>query len=486
MGRNEEQLLSKDAYEVHRAAEGLEEARLSAAVRNGMVRGRKRGARRNYYLGAGMAASLVALVLLSFSFIGASTVGVGTDTAQRTDPGEQSTFEHFSAFNDPVLSNALQQGLVVPVQQNAVNKGLQLDMAGAVTDGRKIYLLYSVHNNTGKEVTTAENSLTYGGMKVSSYQASLNIAPGDSLIRPGETTYFAYSANLSPEAQYTKEVNFTVTLKETSAKALSFSSGKYRTDLKVAFNLDPDMLKDRIHTYDADQALIVAGQRIIVHKVVYTPLNSYADLEYDKTNDKQIFELIHPVLKGTKGEKSERLGYRSSDIQYNIIMGKDYPYDCTLIFKNSQFDRHDSASFAVAGISALDRDKMKLVVDLDQKRIIESPVSGIKIVKKDGEMGSAGSVMFQHEVPRSFRSSFYFSLQLSNKFIDAKGRTHQPSNGGPISSSSGGGEEDTQLYQDLYDFGENAKDLPQPLTIPIERYWNPIMEAKSVTLHPEE
>ncbi|MFB5674968.1 hypothetical protein ACE3NQ_18240 [Paenibacillus terreus] len=485
MGQNEEQLLSKDAYEIHRTAERLEEARLSAAVRNGMVRGRKRGARRNYSLGAGMAASFVVLVLLGISFIGASTVGVGTDTAQRSTHREWSGFAPFLAINDPILSNALQQDLVTPVYLGVEKNGYELDMAGAVTDGRKIYLLYSVHNNTDKEMMTAGNTLSYGGVEVSSYRAMLAIPPGDSLIRPGETTYFAYSANLSPEAQYTKEVNFTVTLTETSAKALSSSSGKHRTDLEVAFNLDPDMLKDRIQTYKSDQVLTVAGQRIIVQQVEYTPLNSYVDLEYDQTNDKQIFELIYPVLKGTKGEESERLGYRSSDIQYNIIMGKDYPYDCTLIFKNSHFDRHDSASFAVAGISALDKDKMKLVVDLDKKRIIESPVSGIKIVKKDGELGSAGSVMFQHEVPKSFRSSFYFNLQLSNKFIDAKGRTHLPSNGGPISSSSGGGEEDTQLYQDLYDFGENAKDLPQPLTVPIERYWNPIMEAKSVTLHPE-
>ncbi|MFM9280571.1 hypothetical protein [Paenibacillus jiagnxiensis] len=483
MGQNEEQLLSKDAYEVHRAAEGLEEAKLSAAVRNGMVRGRKRGARRNYSLGAGMAASLVVLVLLSFSFMGASTVGIGTDTAQRGTPREWSGFDPFLGINDPILSNALQQDLVVPVYQGVEKNGYELDMAGAVTDGRKIYLLYSVHNNTDQEVTTVGNSLSYGGVEVSSYRASLNIAPGDSRVEPGETTYFAYSANLSPETQNTKEVKFTVTLTETSAEALSSSSGKYRTGLEVAFNLDPDMLKDRMQTYKPDQVLTVAGQQIIVQQVLYTPLNSYVDLEYDQTNDKQIFELIYPVLKGTNGEKEERLGYRSSDMQYNIIQTENSPYNYTLVLKNSQFDRHDTAAFAVAGISALEKSKMKIVVDLNKKQMIDAPDPDLKIAA--GQEGR-GDILLEQRVQSSLRSSFGISLRLSGQFTDRNGVTYSSSTsgGGNIMSIVSGGNK--MVYQSRYNFGEQAASYPQPLTVAIERYWNPIMEAKSVTLHPEK
>ncbi|MNF19420.1 hypothetical protein D3C80_2242040 [compost metagenome] len=36
-----------------------------------------------------------------------------------------------------------------------------------------------------------------------------------------------------------------------------------------------------------------------------------------------------------------------------------------------------------------------------------------------------------------------------------------------------------------YNFGLQAIDYPQPLTVEIERYWNPVLDTQSVNLVPE-
>ncbi|MNC12714.1 hypothetical protein D3C75_604390 [compost metagenome] len=121
---------------------------------------------------------------------------------------------------------------------------------------------------------------------------------------------------------------------------------------------------------------------------------------------------------------------------------------------------------------------MKIVVDLDKKKIIEAP-DGLSLDNSDKTAG-AGELGFWHKVETDYaRDSFI--MRLSDSYTDAKGKMHTMSVGnGAFSQSLSRGPSVEETY--YYNFGAQANDLPQPLTIVIDRYWNPVMDTQSVEL----
>ncbi|KWX69909.1 hypothetical protein [Paenibacillus jilunlii] len=72
-------------------------------------------------------------------------------------------------------------------------------------------------------------------------------------------------------------------------------------------------------------------------------------------------------------------------------------------------------------------------------------------------------------------------MALADSFTDAKGAVHPISGDNDYSSRTTSDESIMEGY--AVSFGEKALDYPQPLTIAIERYWNPILESQTLELH---
>lgn len=198
---------------------------------------------------------------------------------------------------------------------------------GAVADTRKLFILYSVHNNTDQTVSHADFSLDFGAFEAASVGASLEITAHSSQINAGQTSYFIYTNNLSPTVDYPKEVTWNVMLYQTSGKGL-------QTNLSIPFELDPDMFKEQTRTLHPESNLIVDGQTIKVNQVLYTPLNTYVDLEFEKNNDKQVFSLIEPVLIVKSAGKTVKSYYPGIITADNSEVYSDRSKS-TLYFKNT-------------------------------------------------------------------------------------------------------------------------------------------------------
>ncbi|QWU15387.1 protein of unknown function [Paenibacillus sophorae] len=486
MIEKEERILHQNAHEVNRHADTFQEMKIYNAMRGGIMRGKKREKRRIYSYGVGVAIAAAAAVLITFSFIGLPAKEVAEHSVQTASTKNWDNFKEYrlSYRLDPSLASALEQNLVKPVRQSAENKGYRVDVAGAVTDGRKVFVLYSVHNNTDKEVIHADFSLQFGAFKdpYPHKGTSLDMLGSESRIPAGQSVDFIYSTNLSPSVQYSKKVNLNVALTETSEEALASSgssNSKYRTDLDVAFELDPDMFKDQQHTLSANRTLTVDGQKINVRQVLYTPMGTYVDLEYDKNNEKRIFQLINPVLIGKKGDTTEKLYYPGIITSDNSEVYTD-DSKATLVFKNSQYSQPDSVTLKTFGISAVDKDQMKIVVDLVKKQIIEAPGSGLELVEPTPESNpEAGEILLRQKIDNAQYLNTY--TWLADSFTDAQGKVHKraPSGSFGVSRSKDG----TAVNEIRYNFGEDAKNYPQPLTIPIEKFINPIWDTQAVELY---
>ncbi|MEC0094072.1 DUF4179 domain-containing protein [Paenibacillus macquariensis] len=497
MIEREERILHQDADEVNKRVETLQEMKIYNAMRGGIMRGKKREKKHIYSLGIGAVVTVAAAVLITFSFFKEVPVTALAQDAVRssiTKNWSDSEIFRSSSVQDKSFVSALERNLIKPVYQSVEIGGLKVEVMGAVTDGRKVFVLHSVQNNTDQTVVPADFSLDYGDFKAPSIGGSLDITSEDNQIRPGQIKYFVYSNNsLSPSVSYPKDVKFNMALTETSDKALASSgsrNSKYRTDLDVPFELDPDMFKDKTHTLKVERILTIDGQKINVHQVLYTPLSTYVDLEYDKDNEKQIFELINPVLIATKGGKSEKLYYPNLITSFNSEVYTDTS-KATLVYKNFDYSQPDSITLKTLGISAVDKDQMKIVVDLNQKQIISAPGSDLELVEPEPEnYAEEGEILLRQKIENETAQMSITYPWFSNTFTDAQGQVHnnvrvnKTTSGGNFGGQSS--KDNTVVNELRYRFGENAKDYPQPLTITIARYANPIMDTQSLELYSKD
>lgn len=474
MLEKEERVLMTDSEAVKKQAEEIREMKLAYAVRAGVTKGRKREMKRIYSYGAGAIAAAAAAVFIVFSLTGFPNVGGNEILVQTASPKNVTDIELFrpAAARDQGFAAALEQGLVKPVNLGVEKNGVRIDVAGAVADGRNAYVLYSVQNHTKKAAIPIVESLEFGGVEAPSRWAESIYALdhfNSNEISPGETGYFVYKTNLSPTAKYNKDAKLSFKVWDTSAN-------KYQEWLDVAFDLDSNMLKDNERVFYPDQTLTVASQKIKVRQLLYTPLQTYVDLEYDSANEKQIFNMINPVLIGKSGDQSEKL-------YYPIKMFNDES-KTTLVYKCSKLERPDTASLKIFGIGAVNKEKLKLVIDLQKKEILEAPDNLLRIVPPEpDEKQGAGEIYLERTLEHA-QVADSRSMWLDDSFTDAKGEKHKQLNpeslghGGYVTSSK----DDYSKDEKTYNFGKEAVNYPQPLTIKVNQYWIPLMDTQSVEL----
>jgi hypothetical protein len=475
-----ENMLRQNAEEVKQIAEAMQEMKIYNAMHSGVLRGKERVKRRSLFSGVSITLTAAAVVLLIFSFLMTEADNAEYKVRSTATTKAWSDSKQFEALisRDKSLASAVNQNLIQPVFQGVEKAGLEVEIMGTVSDGRQVFILYSVQNNTGQTVIHAGFSLSFGKFEAADIGARLEMAGSDNEIRAGETVYFVYSNYLSTEKDYPKDAKYNVILTQISEIALTSSSNKYRTSLDVPFKLNIGLLNDQNRTWISRQDLTVGGQKLKVKQVLFTPLNTYVDVEVNERNGKQIFGMINPVLIGISGDRIIKSYYPSVISADNSEIYTDRT-KITLVYKGgSEYEQLDNLSLKTFGIAALDKNQMKIVVDLDKKKIIEAP-DGLSLDNSDKTAG-AGELGFWHKVETDYaRDSFI--MRLSDSYTDAKGKMHSMSAGnGAFSQSLSRGPSVEETY--YYNFGEKANKLPQPLTIAIDRYWNPIMDTQSVEL----
>ncbi|MFU1794527.1 DUF4179 domain-containing protein [Paenibacillus azoreducens] len=473
----EERVLMTDSDTVKKQAGEIRDMKLANAVRAGISKGRKREMRRIYSYGAAAIAAAAAAVFIVFSFTGFPDAGGNEKMVQTASPKSVTDIESFrqAAARDQGFAAALEQGLVKPVKLGVEKNGYRIDVAGAVADGRTAYILYSLQNHTKSAAIPIEKSLEFGGVKAPSEWAksiaTLNRYNGNHYIGnetpAGDTGYYVYATHLLPTAKYNKDAKLSIKIWDTA-------TDKNQEEFDVTFDFDTNMLKDKEQAYYPDRTLTIAGQNIKVRQLLYTPLQTYVDLEYDPANEKQVFNLINPVLIGKSGDQSEKIYYPTE-----ILKDKS---QTTLLYKRSRLEQPDKASLKVFGISAVNKDQLKLVIDLQKKEIVEAPDDLLRIIAPEpGEKSGAGEIFLERKLEH-VQVAESFDMSLDDSFTDANGETHKRL---PSENVSHGGltrSKDTFKDEKTYNFGKDALDYPQPLTIRLEKYWIPVMDTQSVEL----
>ena len=368
MLEKEERVLMQDAEEIKRNARSIPEMKLASAVRNGVTMGRRREMRRVYKYGAVAVAAAATAVIILFSTVGLPLKDIEEKTIQTSSENSVTDFESFRPIGqrDSGFAAAMEQGLLKPIKQGVEKNGYRVDVAGAVSDGRKAFIMFSVQNHTKHQSSPVVDSLYLGDAKAPSFKAEAKKAGNsDYGIMSGETAYYVYVTDLLPSVEYGKDAKLSIKVWDTESQV-------YQKGLDISFPLDTDALKDTERIYHPKEALTVDGQKINVRQVQFTALNTYVDLEYDQGNDKQIFKVISPVMIGTSGERIEKLYYPQSVLDDNSRV--------TLVYKKSRIDQMDQTSLKVFGIAAVNKKQLKVVVDLKERKIVSAPDAKLQIL----------------------------------------------------------------------------------------------------------
>ncbi|MNI54069.1 hypothetical protein D3C73_1089360 [compost metagenome] len=238
------------------------------------------------------------------------------------------------------------------------------------------------------------------------------------------------------------------------------------------------MLKSQSQTWAAKQDLTVAGQKLRVKQALITPLAAYVDVETEEQNTKQVFGLINPVLIGTSGGKTVKSYYPTVLSMYNSELYSDNS-QFTLVYASNRASKLDTLSLKTFGLSAVDKDQLKVTIDLSRKQIVGVP-EGLT-AEKSTSVFEDGKITFLH-VMKTDQPQDIFMMRLADEYTDAKGKVHSRPLDSPFSTQmmTRGGSDAEEKY--FYDFGAVAAGYPQPLTIQIERYWNPVLDTQSVDL----
>lgn len=469
MSDKEERLLVQDSGDVH-SRTPISHTKLANAIRSGMAEGKRREMKRRTALfGAGTAAAAAAALWITISPPGAPLNEKKAEymqTAATLQPVEMESFRPI-AEHDQGLKAALDQGLVKPINESIEKDGFRIDIAGAVTDGRKAYILYRAQNDMDHTAFPIIDYLAFGGVEASTVRAQSMHATGGNELLPGETGYYAYTANLEPGVAYKEGADIGLKIWDTV-------TNEYRSHLAFTIPLEPNLLQDKERVYETEHVLDVNGQNINITRLQFTPLHTYVDFEYDASNDMQIFKLLNPVLIGEQGERREKLYYPDTMLLDDAQI--------SLVFGSSELDQMDVTSLKVAGIAAVPKDDMQITIDLNRGEIVEAPDRYVQIVEPE-EPAADGEILLRYRRGQAMATES-FGLWLNSYYTDAEGNRHELLS--PETIKSGGhmvsSKDDLIEDYNVLHFGAEARRYPQPLTVGILKYWNPVVEWQSVEL----
>ncbi|GGN99858.1 DUF4179 domain-containing protein [Saccharibacillus kuerlensis] len=467
MDEKVQKMLRSDAEVNSDQAAGMSRAKLDSAVRRGIREGKLRARRRSFFYASGGVLAFAAALLLTFAALQPAGNMAGDPTASvQRDWGEFEVFRE-SAENDTMLTGALNRGEIQPLEAAVEKNGYTVTLHGAVADSRSMILLYSVKNDSANAALLDNAAVEYeepGYAMGSSYS-------GDRRVASGETSYEIVSVILNGDIEYSSAAALNLIVTTDTPEALLSSSYKYRTEISLPFEWNPSMLVAKERTLEYDRVLTVDGQQIHVLRTLLTPIGTYVDIAYDDNNAKKIFNVIRPRLSIVHDGRTMEL---ISDSSFSIgeLDGGE-----SIHFTGAVPENVDSVTLEIDGISALEREKLKLVIDTETMRVLEAPDDKTG-VEPAGPRYGKGVIAIKRT--GAHVSGLASNMLLDSVFEDGSGKQHDMESEGHRGGSTGSMNETEAETFSYFDIGEEK--LPQPLTFTIQSYPNPILEAARIRI----
>ncbi|MBC8060126.1 MAG: DUF4179 domain-containing protein [Clostridiaceae bacterium] len=267
---------------------------------------------------------------------------------------------------DKGLKNAVDNNFVQHINTSQEHEGLIFTIKDIIIDKSKAIVFYSIENKTNhKFVDIYEMNLkddkgkqvifcsSIGGFinqdiskeKVLVGKADFNFIDDETII----PDILSIEVKLQDEATYASIPREKINVLTSSWKFnISVDKKKFESMKKI---------------YTLNQNIEIEGQKILFKTVTITPTQIAADIEYDKSNSKRILNFEDIEIINEKGETWA----------HGMTSGGQGGNHETLFFQSNYFTNPKQLYIKGSSVKALDKDKLKVMVNVDKKVLLKAP-----------------------------------------------------------------------------------------------------------------
>ncbi|MEC0372896.1 DUF4179 domain-containing protein [Paenibacillus chibensis] len=462
---DEQERMLKQYYEPAAIAERrVSEQRLDAALRNGLIQGKK--ARKQRQLSKVAFASAAAILLLA----GAAVYAPDSLFGDRSGAGAVHTansripaYVNQLAGDKGLLREALDQGKYQSVGKTAAYEGYLVTVDGILTDRKHLVLFYTSKSEYGGRIIpdpdgTGLFDASYDKLKFKRFIHEPSKLNG---IYDGKEYHDILVYDLSGSEKLPDEFYF-------AGKWYNGESTGDRKFLEVKVPVDTNRLAELERRVNLDKTLDFEGQKLKVTSVVQVPQRLYVNVALDPSNTKQISALSDWSLYTKNDAKDQFLNLEDLNLEegeWGIgYYAPDYVQGDLLELHGNMVETKFEGS-------------MKLVVDTKKKKIVSAPDGRIQLPSVNEENGYLRiTSAFQRMDPLVNQN-----MRVEHTFTDGKGMKHTlPDDGQSIHE---GWRSNGAMGRDEYYFDIENRSYPQPLTFELTEYPGEILKNPfSITL----
>ncbi|QUI21592.1 DUF4179 domain-containing protein [Vallitalea pronyensis] len=356
-------------------------------------------------------------------------------------------------INDSGAIQAIRSDFIQEIGVSHEYKGLTFTVDHIIVDEKRLMILYTIKSNRKKGFL---NNIYY---EISDGEGKrLPLSQSYPLLNMDLSKHKTYQDHLSfvfNESKIPERIQLDLNLQTSESDTVTEPEDSMKEDKTdnsyewhVSIPVDHKPFQDKKIVYDLQKSCMINNQKIHIDGLTIYPTIAVVSMRYDPQNTKKIFELVDfKIMDGSKAFTRGVDGLLSAGSDHNLNM----------YFESNYFETDNKKlSLTGTGIRALDKDKLKVIVDIDNKKVIQSPNNQLTL-----DDINSNYITLRHKID---------GLQFDMKFMDGEGNMHQTNSQGYSTDSEG--------YSNLFYLPKNKK-LMSPLTLTIISY-------PTITEHPFE
>ncbi|MCQ4087414.1 hypothetical protein [Saccharibacillus sp. JS10] len=459
-----ERLMRQEAESLRKQQAMPSAAQRSAAIRRGIQRASGERRIRKGWMYGGAVAAMVAVVTLfwlgSDQLQGVVDHGKGNQAAE-SNVAVAKPWAPFSQLlsQEGVLNSAMQRGLIEQVDTPAQQKNSSIQIKGVIRDSQSLTVLYTREDARFTEMQLLDQE---NGQILASSTGVTELNLDDSRETYGYATFY-FKGETSSKLQ-----NFD--LKAIEGHRELSDSEDLRKYSQISFRANPIDTDTGEHevVFQQPKKLTVSGQTVQIHKLLFTPLSVYVNLDEDASNTGKISSLAFPYLQLNHSDRALKLQ------ELDLTQSADW----NMRFTNEKgIIDPDQIVLGVEGVQYVPKESAHIVIDTDANKIVEAPNENFKVDVKSIKSGIQQIELYYPSKQDDFGESS--SLSLLQTFTDNEGKPYTTTDlNGTVQETRGEGKENKLTFY------IQKGDYPQPLSFEIEDYVQGVKDEQEITLKP--
>jgi hypothetical protein len=355
--------------------------RIDDVIRDGIKRGKQQRRRRRHYRMAGWGAALIAVMLFA-------TLGLSPSISAYVGKLPILQFLAQAFHRDAGIETAVENDYMQPIGQSVEHDGIRVTLNGLIADEARMIVFYTITDNvgykqinnvratwidadTGKEVDGG-GSLGWidppWAKKGNQLNGNMELLLRENAVIPQRLTL-----NVHMDGQKQDEAVL----------------WPLKREWNFTFRIDKEKFSARKKVIDIRQTVDLDGQKVTFLQATMLPTATKLEFAIDPNNTKQIFAIEDLRLVDENGKEWKPLmfyDYSFSRSYADVWSYQAYtgnldvpPNPITIFFEGNYLAQPKSLEIVGSSVRALDKDKLDVLVDLDEQKLLQAPDDRLKL-----------------------------------------------------------------------------------------------------------